>query len=108
MSLVAPFAAIEQLVNAETLGALSNALVRIGAGEEQLAIFDQEYLVADVGGSGMAASGPAITVPTSSIPAVYSRVPVEVSYLGVVTRWRITEHHPDGTGMSVVLLERSA
>lgn len=103
-----PFAALEQQVNTSVLAALSNALVRVGAGGDvQVGIFDNDYLRADIGAIGMAASGPAITVPTASLPAAVVGAPVVVEYQGATTAYTAAEHHPDGTGLSVLLLERA-
>lgn len=103
----APFAALEQRANAAVLDTLSNALVRLAGGHQVPAIFDQDYVVATVGDAGMAATAPAVTVPTSAVPRPFSGIAVEVTYLGAVTRWKAAEHHPDGTGLSVLLLERA-
>ena len=101
------FAAIEQQVNADVLGALANASISVAGGTPFAGIFDNDYVLAEVGSSGMAATAPAITVPTAAVPAPFTGAAVEVTYLGAVTRWRAAEHHPDGTGMSLLLLERA-
>ena len=103
-----PFAALEQRANTQVMAALSNALVRVGQGEALPAIFDADYVLAEVGATGMAATAPAVTLPTARVPRPFSGVTVEVNYLGNVTRWRVAEHQPDGTGLSVLLLERTA
>lgn len=102
------FAAMEQRVNAAVIGALTNALITIGAGEAQLGIFDNDYVLADIGNTGMAATAPAVVVETAGLPPVVIGQLLQVSYLGATTFWRIAEHHPDGTGLSTLLLERAA
>lgn len=106
--LTAPFAALEQRVNTTVLTALSNALVRVGAGAVQLGIFDNDYASAHIGDAGMAAATPAVTVATATLPNPLVGAAVDVDYCGVTTRYRVAAHHPDGTGLSVLLLERAA
>jgi hypothetical protein len=106
--LTAPFAALEQRVNTTVLTALSNALVRVGLGDAQVGIFDNDYASAHIGDAGMAAATPAVTVPTDGLPSPLVGAPVQVEYCGVTTWYRVAAHHPDGTGMSVLLLERTA
>lgn len=103
------FAPLEQRVNAAVIGALTNALITIGAGEAQLGIFDNDYVLADIGNTGMAATAPAAVVETAGLPpVVVVGELLQVNYLGATTLWRIAEHHPDGTGLSTLLLERTA
>lgn len=102
------FATMEQRVNAAVIGALTNALITIGTGEAQLGIFDNDYVLADIGNTGMAATAPAAVVETASLPPVVIGQLLQVNYLGATTIWRIAEHHPDGTGLSTLLLERTA
>ncbi len=68
-------------------------------------IFDADHVVAEVGGSGMAACAPAFTLPSAAVPDGFSGLPLA---LADGTLWRIAEHHPDGTGLSTLLLERTA
>ncbi len=102
------FAPLEQRVNAAVIGALTNALITIGAGEAQLGIFDSDYVLADIGNTGMAATAPAAVVETAGLPPTVIGALLTVNYLGATTLWRIAEHHPDGTGLSTLLLERAA
>lgn len=76
-------------------GSLDGATVR--------GIFDAEYALAEVGTSGMAATAPVYTLPTAQVPAA----PVGKLLLLPTGRWKIAEHQPDGTGMSLLLLERT-
>lgn len=102
------FAALEQRANTSVMAALSNALVSINGATAIAGIFDNDYILAEAGATGLAASAPAVTVPTSAVPAVFSGVPLQVQGAGGTSLWKIAEHHPDGTGLSVLLLERAA
>lgn len=105
----APFAALEQRVNRAVLGRLSNAKVRIGAAKDVIGIFDNDYVVAEVGAAGMSATAPAVTLRTCDLPpGCHTGASVEIEYLGGRSWWRLAEHQPDGTGLSVLLLERTA
>lgn len=103
-----PFAALEQRANTAVMASLSNATASIGGAAAIGCIFDNDYVLAEVGTSGMAATAPAITVPTSAVPATPIGVSVALTSAGGTSTWRIAEHHPDGTGLSVLLLERAA
>ncbi len=66
------------------------------------AIFDADYAVANAGG-GVASTAPVLQLRTADVPAL----PVGK---GVVVRgvnYTIAEHQPDGTGWSLLLLERA-
>lgn len=71
------------------------------AGVEVSAIFDNAYAQGSAGVLGMATSQPAITLPTSSVPAEPHGAAVVVGTANYV----VAAHEPDGTGMSVLLLE---
>ncbi len=103
-----PFAALEHQANAAVMATLTNALASIGGAAPIPVIFDNDYVLAEVGATGMAATAPAITVPTASVPSPHRGVAVSVQSNGGTSAWRIAEHHPDGTGLSVLLLERAA
>lgn len=71
------------------------------AGATVQAIFDNGYAAGAVGVIGVASSQPSLTLATASVPAnpVGSAVVVSgASYL-------VAAHEPDGTGMSLLLLE---
>lgn len=65
------------------------------------AIFDAEYATADVG-FDVSVSGPALTLPTTSVPAA----PVGKAAVVQSVTYSVAEHKPDGTGMSVLRLRR--
>lgn len=71
------------------------------AGVEVAAIFDNAYAQGGVGVLGMAGTQPALTLPTASVPATPEGAAVTVG----TTSYLVASHEPDGTGMSVLLLE---
>lgn len=68
------------------------------------AIYDNGYALGNVGGFGMASTQPALTLATANVPSAPEGQAVVVG--GVV--YLIASHEPDGTGVSRLLLERSA
>lgn len=104
-----PFAALERRVNAAVMASLTNALARFnGAPGPVRVIFDADYALAAVGDAGLAATAPAITVSTAQLPAPVVGARVDVTTATGLGHWRVAEHHPDGAGLSVLLLERLA
>ncbi len=69
--------------------------------EGVLVHFHDEYALGDVGQIGMATSQPAIELPTAQVPASPYGKAVTVNAVD----YTIAEHRPDGTGISVLLLE---
>lgn len=68
------------------------------------AVFDNGYTLASpLGSVGIAASGPMLTLATSDVPTQPDGL--IVTALDDAS-WRIVEHQPDGTGISVLILER--
>jgi len=72
-------------------------------GSSAACFFDADYNAGLVGVSGMAAVQPAITLPTADVPASPVGTGVTVNSLA----YTIAEHQPDGTGISVLYLERA-
>lgn len=75
-------------------------------GQAVRGIFDRHYATAMplAAAAGLSASSPALTLPTAGLPAE----PVDAIVSGLDgASWRVVEHQPDGTGMSVLLLERA-
>lgn len=68
------------------------------------AIFDNGYTLGGAGPVGVATTQPAITLPSANVPA--EPVGKAVVYGG--NTYTVTAHEPDGTGVSVLLLERAA
>jgi hypothetical protein len=73
-------------------------------GEQVSVIFDNAYEGASVGAMVMAGTQPAITLATADVPAN----PVGATVTTGGSAYTIAEHRPDGTGMSVCLLETAA
>ena len=78
-------------------------------------IFDNAYALGDVGGSGMASSQPTFTLPTASVPPRvidwfrYFNEPFDPLNLRVDingTAYQVVAHEPDGTGISVLVLQK--
>lgn len=71
-------------------------------------IFDNAYVRADVGGLGMASTQPAVTVPTAAVPASpRGKSAVVTSTVHGTLHFKIVDHEPDGTGVSVLFLEKA-
>lgn len=122
MTLNAPFAEFEALVNRETVAHLSNAVATL-AGVEVRGIFDGPHTRGDVGMLSMADARPTFTLLTADIPVLVQRwfdpefdaeTPLpdtspDAVDLRLVVRglaYVVTEHEPDGTGMSTLVLKR--
>jgi len=122
MTLNAPFAELEALVNRETVARLSNAVATL-AGVEVRGIFDGPHARGDVGMLSMADARPMFTLLTADIPAPVLRwfdpefdaetplpdIGPDAVDLRLVVRglaYVVTEHEPDGTGMSTLVLKR--
>jgi hypothetical protein len=71
------------------------------AGVAVAAIFDKAYTSAGVGAYGMAGTAPALTLATASVPAD----PVGLAAVVGGVSYTVAAHEPDGTGVSVLLLE---
>lgn len=71
------------------------------AGQPVRVIFDAPYELALVGEVGQASAAPQCRLPTAQVPAV-----VHLQAL-VLARgsFRVREHQPDGTGVSLLILE---
>lgn len=104
----APFAALEARANAAICKQLANASATVG-GVTLDALFDNGYantLLGTMGGrgvsfAGMAGSKPTLTLPTASVPAN----PVGQAAVVNSVNYLVAAHEPDGTGISVLLLE---
>jgi hypothetical protein len=67
------------------------------------AIFDNGYSLGSASGIGFASTQPRLTLPTASVPAN----PVGMVVVVASVNYLVAEHEPDGTGLSVLLLERT-
>lgn len=100
------FAAAEARANAAVLRRLANATFDIG-GQQQPCIFDNGYALGAAGpfaGMGIATTQPRLTCATASLPAD----PVGAAVVVGAVSYVVAEHHPDGTGISLLLLEVAA
>lgn len=70
-------------------------------------IFTRDYQLANpLGIEGMANSLPAFELPTANVGVLpVGKLLVVSSGLGVGT-WKVTEHHPDGSGVSRLFLHK--
>lgn len=73
-------------------------------GQAVQGIFDNGYQLGSVGAVGLSATQPTLTVATASLPAD----PVGAAAVVGGVAYVVAEHQPDGTGVSTLLLERSA
>lgn len=99
----APFAALE----ARTVQAVMRRLANVDAtlnGVVVRGIFDNGYTRGDVGTINMAGTQPMLTLATADVPANPVGKPCVVG----ATSYVVGAHEPDGTGMSVLMLERAA
>ena len=71
-------------------------------GRRVLGIFDNQFEVVGVGLAGVAGTTPAFTLATSDVPAQV----VGASLVVNAGTYRVAENQPDGTGVTVLLLER--
>ena len=100
----------------------ARALQRFGApvvlaGISVMAVFDEVYANARLGGAGMASVKPTLMLLTGSIPPritdwfLYFEEPFDAINLHITLdsgNFKIVAHEPDGMGMSLLLLERIA
>lgn len=67
--------------------------------------FSGAYALGNVGNLGMASSQPAITLPDSAVPADPVGSAVVITQGNGLGSYLVAEHQPDGSGISVLLLE---
>lgn len=72
------------------------------AGLPVVGIFDLAYQLGDVGGTGMASTAPVFTLPTANVPAN----PIGLAMVVNLISYTVSAHEPDGTGISLLMLER--
>ena len=65
------------------------------------AVFDAAYALGTVGSYGMATTQPTLTLPSASVPAN----PVGKAVVANGKSYTVAAHEPDGTGISLLLLE---
>lgn len=104
--MAAPFAALEARLNGAALSRLSNCSGTLD-GVAFEGIYDGPYRLAPLGEAGIAVAEPTVTLLTSSVPASPWNKALVVSAGSGVGSYAVKEHHPDGAGMSVLVLERA-
>lgn len=57
--------------------------------------------------NGLAAVEPQVQIATDSVPAAYQDLPLVISTGRMAGSWTVREHLPDGTGISLLLLQRA-
>ena len=86
----APFLSVTEFASNATLG-----------GVAVVGIFDKAYQLGDVGGTGFASTQPVFTLASTSLPVD----PVGLVLVVNATNYSVVAHEPDGTGLSVLMLE---
>lgn len=99
-----PFAALESRINASVLKHLANVRLTINGGSETGGIFRDPYATADLG-IDLSSTAPSVTVDTSAVPSDPIGMPVQIVDGAA---FRIADHKPDGTGLTVIVLEKAS
>lgn len=99
---MARFQDLESRVNSACIKHLANATATIGAASVDV-IFDNAHAGQQIGTLMIEATGPIITCKTTDLPTTPRNTPITVRSVNYL----ITEHQPDGTGMSVCLLQKA-
>lgn len=95
-----PFAALEARLNASAIKRMANARVSLGGADVDV-VFDNPSAVSG-GGLGMQTTAPTLEMLTAQVPADWEGK----TFVHNGTTWAMVEHEPDGTGWSVLVLER--
>ncbi len=113
MTLNAPFAEFEALVNRETVAHLSNAVATFDGGREVAGIFESPYAQSDIGTMGFDSARPTFKLPSDSVPpewwSRFAGEPFDVVDEQITVRgtlYQVVRHEPDGAGMSTLVLEK--
>jgi hypothetical protein len=70
-------------------------------GQSVKAIYNNSYAAGNVGMLGMASTTPALELKTSDVPSN----PLGMAVVVNAINYLVAAHEPDGTGMSVLMLE---
>lgn len=77
-----------------------------GSQEEVIGVLDKAFDLATLGNADIASTGPAFSLATEDVPGnVLGRHLRFGDLLAGGSRYRVSAHHPDGTGMSVLVLQ---
>jgi hypothetical protein len=98
----ANFAALEARVNNAVFAHLANTQAQINGGAPVAAIFDNGFALGSVG-IGMASTQPTLRLRTADVAADPVGQAVSVNAVA----YTVAAHEPDGTGVSVLMLERA-
>lgn len=98
----ANFAALEARVNNAVFAHLANTQAQINGGAPVAAIFDNGFALGSVG-IGMAGTQPTLRLRTADVAAD----PVGQAVVVGAVSYTVAAHEPDGTGVSVLMLERA-
>jgi len=94
------FSALQNRANGAIGRVLHNMAVTVN-GVAVTGAFDNASALASVGNFGMASTQPMLTLATTDVPASPEGLAVVVKGVNYV----VASHEPDGTGISVLLLE---
>lgn len=72
-----------------------------GAQEPVLGIFDDAYVASDVGELGMGTTRPTLLLPTSQVPTAVRGMQLQTDG----KHFTVEDAQPDGTGMTLLILE---
>jgi len=98
----ANFAALEARVNNAVFAHLANTQAQINGGAPVAAIFHNGFALGSVG-IGMAGTQPTLRLRTADVTADPVGQAVSVNAVA----YTVAAHEPDGTGVSVLMLERA-
>lgn len=77
-----------------------------GSSDEVIGILDKAFDLASLGGADIGSTGPAFTLASADVPAnCQGRYLRFGDLLAGGARYRVAAHHPDGQGMSVLVLQ---
>ena len=97
----APFAAFESATANAAMAALANCTATVGAVAGVEGVFDSAYATS----FGLTAgTSPALTVKAADVPAVAQDVTVVIG----AASYTVTDVEPDGTGLILLRLDKSA
>lgn len=97
------FAAIESRINAACLAHLANCTATLYGGAEFVGIFDAAYTEP----LGMSGASPALECDSGVVSAAVHGSAVIVTYRSILTSYTVGSIHPDGTGMTRLLLQEA-
>ena len=98
------FAVIESELNTAVLGVMGNATLTWGASSSADGVFRKpsDVLLGDV----VQGDQPTFTALTSAIGSLSYGSAVSVNYSAVITNYMVTRNEPDGTGVTVLTLQK--